>query len=262
MIERKSRRLERAHQVHVEQVAPDLARSPRRAPDGLFDRQYAGRSTGVPLGLRLVDRVGLRHAFDLENHQPAGFAATLSVLLGDRQDPDPPVRSSDEEAVQGAVLLIALPAGEAERLGLGFQVHGHGRQPEAEALIDGALGRPKHREGLSATMTVVDHQTHHLAHQPSPAVRRQDRDPRDSAGRQLPARHGQAHREDPARGDETVAIQSGEEALLVRNALDAADQLVRNVLAERHLRGLEQLGEPLGRADSNVDTHGAYGARA
>ena len=87
-------------------------------------------------------------------------------------------------------------------------------------------------------------------------MRRQDRDEGDAAGWEIAARHAHAHREDTARADNAIAIEGREPALLVRPALNPADHVVGQVLAEPDLTDPKQFNEPLRRANSNLNAHG------
>jgi Domain of unknown function (DUF4389) len=62
-------------------------------------------------------------------------------------------------------------------------------------------------------------------------------------------------REDAGRGDHPFAIEGGDESLLVRDPLDALNQVVGHVLAECDTGQLEQLAKATGRADADFDAH-------
>jgi len=67
---------------------------------------------------------------------------------------------------------------------------------------------------------------------------------------------------DAARGHETVTVQGAHESLRIGDALDALDQIVRDILTEGDLRGAQQLGKSIGWTEANLDAHGTNLARA
>ena len=154
---------------------------------------------------------GLRPVVRLVEDQPAGFPAP-GVLLDERQDPEPPIRRARKEAgpfaprgfvdgrhgfqplarrQQPERSLTGPLACETDRAGLRFEIHATSGKAESEALVDRALGCPQRCERLATAVAVVDHEPHHPAHQAATAMRGQDRDEGDAAGRKLSAGYAQ-----------------------------------------------------------------------